>query len=66
MTPKASAPWARLLTESRNPRSERLDTLSTRRAVGLLLDEDRRALVAALGHALRAPTPLALPSRNGL
>ena len=50
MTPKATAPWARLLTESRNPRSERLDTLSTRRAVGLLLDEDRRALVAALGQ----------------
>jgi N-acetylmuramic acid 6-phosphate etherase len=50
VTAKASAPWARLLTESRNPRSERLDTLSTRRAVALLLDEDRRALVAALGQ----------------
>lgn len=39
--------WARLLTESRNPRSRRLDTLSTARVVALLLDEDRRALVAA-------------------
>jgi N-acetylmuramic acid 6-phosphate etherase len=44
---RASAPWARLLTESRNPRSERLDMLPTPRVVALLLDEDRRALVAA-------------------
>jgi N-acetylmuramic acid 6-phosphate etherase len=42
-----SGRWARLLTESRNPRSRRLDTLSTGRVVALLLDEDRRALVAA-------------------
>jgi N-acetylmuramic acid 6-phosphate etherase len=40
-------PWARLLTESRNPRSRDLDRLPIRRAVELLLDEDRRALVAA-------------------
>src|SRR6185436_19775930 len=46
----ASAPWAGLLTESRNPRSERLDALPTPRVVALLLDEDRRALVAALGQ----------------
>lgn len=39
--------WAGLLTESRNPRSRRLDRLSTPQVVGLLLDEDRRALVAA-------------------
>ena len=39
--------WARLLTESRNPRSRRLDTLPTERVVGLLLDEDRRAVAAA-------------------
>jgi N-acetylmuramic acid 6-phosphate etherase len=39
--------WARLLTESRNPRSRRLDTLPTSRVVALLLDEDRRAVVAA-------------------
>ncbi len=39
--------WARLLTESRNPRSRRLDALSTEQAVALLLDEDRRAIVAA-------------------
>jgi N-acetylmuramic acid 6-phosphate etherase len=39
--------WARLLTESRNPRSRRLDTLSTDRVVALLLDEDRRAIASA-------------------
>ncbi len=39
--------WARLLTEQRNPRSRRLDRLPTARVVSLLLDEDRRALVAA-------------------
>jgi N-acetylmuramic acid 6-phosphate etherase len=38
--------WARLASEQRNPRSKRLDTLPTGRAVSLLLDEDRRALVA--------------------
>ena len=50
MTRPAVPPWARLLTESRNPRSERLDTLPTSRVVALLLDEDRPALVAALGQ----------------
>lgn len=40
-------PWARLLTESRNPRSRDLDRLPTSRVVALLLDEDRRALQAA-------------------
>jgi len=39
--------WARLLTESRNPRSRKLDTLPTERVVALLLDEDRRAILAA-------------------
>jgi len=39
--------WARLLTESRNPRSRRLDTLPTEKVVALLLDEDRRAVAAA-------------------
>jgi N-acetylmuramic acid 6-phosphate etherase len=43
----ARSRWAGLLTESRNPRSRRLDALPTERAVALLLDEDRRALVAA-------------------
>ena len=43
--------WARLLTESRNPRSQRLDALDTRAVVRLLLDEDRRALVATLRQA---------------
>ena len=50
MTGKAPATWARLLTESRNPRSERLDALPTPQVVALLLDEDRRGLVAALGQ----------------
>src|SRR5262249_40272634 len=39
--------WARLLTEQRNPRSRDLDRLATARVVSLLLDEDRRGLVAA-------------------
>ena len=39
--------WAKLLTESRNPRSRRLDTLPAEKVVALLLDEDRRAIVAA-------------------
>jgi N-acetylmuramic acid 6-phosphate etherase len=43
--------WGRLLTEARNPRSRGLDTLSTGRLVRLLLDEDRRALSAALREA---------------
>ena len=45
--PATAAPWARLLTESRNPRSRDLDRLPTSRVVALLLDEDRRALQAA-------------------
>ena len=40
--------WAALATEQRNPRSRSLDVLPTERVVALLLDEDRRALVAAL------------------
>ena len=43
----AAAPWARLPTESRNRRSARLDTLPVAKVVALVLDEDRRALVAA-------------------
>jgi N-acetylmuramic acid 6-phosphate etherase len=43
----AGGRWARLLTEQRNPRSRDLDRLPTARVVALLLDEDRRALVAA-------------------
>jgi N-acetylmuramic acid 6-phosphate etherase len=43
----AAGRWARLLTESRNPRSRNLDTLPTAEVVALMLDEDRRALVAA-------------------
>ena len=39
--------WARLLTESRNPRSRRLDAQPTEKVVSLLLDEDRRAIGAA-------------------
>jgi N-acetylmuramic acid 6-phosphate etherase len=43
--------WAALLTESRNPRSARLDTLSTAAIVRLLLDEDRRAIAATRRQA---------------
>jgi len=39
--------WARLLTESRNPRSRRLDALPLSRVVALVLGEDRRAVAAA-------------------
>ena len=39
--------WAQLLTERSNPRSRRLDTLTAERIVALVLDEDRRGLVAA-------------------
>ena len=39
--------FAQLSTEARNPRSLRLDRLSTRAIVELMLDEDRRALAAA-------------------
>jgi N-acetylmuramic acid 6-phosphate etherase len=38
--------WSRLPTEGNNPRSGRLDGFSTPRIVGLILDEDRRALGA--------------------
>ncbi len=44
---KRGARWATLATERRNPRSQRLDSLSRAALVGLLLDEDRRALAAA-------------------
>jgi N-acetylmuramic acid 6-phosphate etherase len=43
--------WSKLLTESRNPRSARLDGMSTAAIVRLLLDEDRRAVAAALREA---------------
>jgi N-acetylmuramic acid 6-phosphate etherase len=39
--------WATLATESRNPRSRDLDRMPTARVVALLLDEDRRAVLAA-------------------
>jgi N-acetylmuramic acid 6-phosphate etherase len=51
--PRPAGRWAGLLTESRNPRSRALDTLPTPGVVGLLLDEDRRALAAAA--RVRAP-----------
>lgn len=47
MSPDRGSRWARLLTESRNPRSRKLDRLPTERVVALLLDEDRRAIMAA-------------------
>jgi N-acetylmuramic acid 6-phosphate etherase len=39
--------WSSLLTEHRNARSRGLDTMSTARVVSLLLEEDRRAVLAA-------------------
>ena len=39
--------WSGLPTESRNPRSRRLDEMPTARVVALLIDEDRRAVAAA-------------------
>ena len=39
--------WAGLPTESRNPRSRRLDEMPTARVVALLIEEDRRAVAAA-------------------
>jgi N-acetylmuramic acid 6-phosphate etherase len=47
LTRPASSRFAGLLTEGRNPRSQRLDVLPTPKVVRLLLDEDRRALLAA-------------------
>jgi len=44
---RPSSRWEKLLTEQRNPRSRRLDAVPTEHVVALLLDEDRRALVAA-------------------
>ena len=43
--------WAALPTESRNPRSRRLDEMPTARVVALLIDEDRRAVAAAARQA---------------
>jgi N-acetylmuramic acid 6-phosphate etherase len=40
--------WGKLLTEARNPRSRGLDALPTERVVRLLLEEDRRAISAAV------------------
>jgi len=48
---KTQTAWSKLPTESRNPRSRGLDRLSTPRVVALLLDEDRRALAAAVRTA---------------
>jgi N-acetylmuramic acid 6-phosphate etherase len=47
----AAGRWERLATEGRNPRSLKLDTLGTREIVRLMIDEDRRALVAASRQA---------------
>jgi N-acetylmuramic acid 6-phosphate etherase len=55
--------WAGLLTESRNPRSRNLDTLPTPRVVALLLDEDRRAVLAAGRERARIARAAALAAR---
>lgn len=57
--------WSSLLTESRNPRSRRLDTLPTEKVVALLLDEDRRALLAA-ARQKRAITRAAVRTARAL
>lgn len=56
--------WAGLLTESRNPRSRALDTLSTPRVVALLLDEDRRAVQAAARQRAPIARAAALATRT--
>jgi len=56
--------WAVLLTESRNPRSRRLDALPTRAVVRLLLDEDRRAVGAAVGQAAAVARAATLIARS--
>lgn len=43
--------WAGLPTESRNPRSKGLDRMTTAEVVKLMIDEDRRAIVAAARQA---------------
>ena len=48
---RSAGRWARLLTESRNPKSQRLDALSTEEVVRLLIDEDRRAVARVLKQA---------------
>ena len=68
MSRSPASRWAVLLTESRNPRSRRLDALPTRDVVRLLLDEDRRALVATLrqaGAVARAATLVARSLSRG-
>ncbi len=57
-----------LPTEGRNPRSRRLDQLSTAEVVKLVLDEDRRALAAARRQApaiARVATLVARALREG-
>jgi N-acetylmuramic acid 6-phosphate etherase len=46
--PREQGRWSSLLTESRNPRSRGLDTMSTARVIALLLEEDRRAITATI------------------
>jgi N-acetylmuramic acid 6-phosphate etherase len=60
---KTAGPWAGLLTERRNPRSRALDTLPTQKVVALLLDEDRRALVAAARQRPRIARAAAFAAR---
>ena len=57
--------WAALHTESRNPRSRRLDEMPTARVVALMIDEDRRG-VAAAGRQVPAITRAAILAANTL
>ena len=55
--------WAALPTESRNPRSRRLDEMPTADVVALLIDEDRRAVVAAAREAAAIARAAVLAAR---
>jgi N-acetylmuramic acid 6-phosphate etherase len=57
--------WAGLPTESRNPRSRRLDEMPTAAVVKLLIDEDRRAIAAA-GRVAPAVTRAAVLAAKAL
>ncbi|HEY6548053.1 MAG TPA: N-acetylmuramic acid 6-phosphate etherase, partial [Vicinamibacteria bacterium] len=56
---------SRLLTERRNPRSQKLDSLSTPEVVRLLIGEDRRAVAAAF-RTTRATARAAVLVANAL
>jgi N-acetylmuramic acid 6-phosphate etherase len=64
MTAKPPA-WEGLATESRNPRSRKLDRMPIAKVVALLLDEDKRAVAAAQRQS-RAITRAAVEAARAL